>query len=69
MSLLTGCANMSVVGTGSTESSSEVATVASTLDASATEEKSRILAEAKKLGITGAMRAIPPKKMSRIRAR
>lgn len=53
MSLLTGCANMNIVGTGSTESSSEIATVASTLDSSATEEKSRILAEAKKLGITG----------------
>lgn len=51
--LLAGCSNMNVVGTGNTESAEATATVASTLDPSATGDKSRILAEAEKLGITG----------------
>lgn len=48
---------MGIVGTGSTESAAEagteVATIESTLDASASEDLSRIVGEAKKLGITG----------------
>ena len=56
MCVLTGCADMGIVGTGSTESAVETsteATVESTLDSSASEDLTKIVNAAKKLGITG----------------